>query len=196
MAAASEREASPTAAAEHRARTIARFVAAAQSTSPADTEAALDAIFAAGSFEAIVDDLLMPATAALGEAWAAGTLSVAAEHAASAAVGRRLAAVYQAAGVPARPSVLVGLPPGGASRAGHPGLRRSAPSSRRRGPLPWSRRHRRGLDRRCCTHARARGGGRSRRPSRSRGRGRGDRGAAGAGRADRRGRGRRGRARS
>jgi DNA-binding transcriptional MerR regulator/methylmalonyl-CoA mutase cobalamin-binding subunit len=110
MAAASE--ATPTAATEHRARTIARFVEAAQSTSPADTEAALDAIFAAGSFEAIVDDLLMPATAALGDAWAAGTLSVAAEHAASAAVGRRLAAVYQAAGVPARPTVLVGLPPG------------------------------------------------------------------------------------
>ena len=107
-----QREAAPSAAAEHRARTIARFVAAAQSTSPADTEAALDAIFAAGSFEAIVDDLLLPAMAALGDAWAAGTLGVAAEHAASAAVGRRLAAVYQAAGVPARPSVLVGLPPG------------------------------------------------------------------------------------
>ncbi len=112
MTVASPREAAPSAAAEHRARTIARFVAAAQSTSPADTEAALDAIFAAGSFEAIVDDLLLPATAALGDAWAAGTMSVAAEHAASAAVGRRLAAVYQAAGVPARPSVLVGLPPG------------------------------------------------------------------------------------
>ena len=107
-----QREAAPSAAAEHRARTIARFVAAAQSTSPADTEAALDAIFAAGSFEAIVDDLLLPAMAALGDAWAAGTLGVAAEHAASAAVGRRLAAGYQAAGVPARPSVLVGLPPG------------------------------------------------------------------------------------
>ncbi len=105
-------EAARSAATEHRARTIAKFVAAAQSTSPADTEAALDVIFAAGSFEAIVDDLLMPATAALGDAWAAGTLSVAAEHAASAAVGRRLAAVYQAAGVPARPTVLVGLPPG------------------------------------------------------------------------------------
>jgi DNA-binding transcriptional MerR regulator/methylmalonyl-CoA mutase cobalamin-binding subunit len=118
MAAASEREAAPTSASEHRARTIARFVAAARSTSPADTEAALDAIFAAGSFEAIVDDLLMPATAALGEAWAVGTLSVAAEHAASAAVGRRLAAVYQAAGVPARPSVLVGLPPGGRHELG------------------------------------------------------------------------------
>jgi DNA-binding transcriptional MerR regulator len=50
MAADIQREAAPTAAAEHRARTIARFVAAAQSTSPADTEAALDAIFSAGSF--------------------------------------------------------------------------------------------------------------------------------------------------
>jgi DNA-binding transcriptional MerR regulator/methylmalonyl-CoA mutase cobalamin-binding subunit len=112
MAATIQREAAPSAAAEHRSRIIARFVAAAQSASPAETEAALDAVFAAGSFEAIVDDLLLPAMAALGDAWAAGTLGVAAEHAASAAVGRRLAAVYQAAGVPARPSVLVGLPPG------------------------------------------------------------------------------------
>jgi DNA-binding transcriptional MerR regulator/methylmalonyl-CoA mutase cobalamin-binding subunit len=118
VAAASGREAAPTAAAEHRARSIARFVAAAQSASPAETEAALDAIFAAGSFEAIVDDLLLPAMAALGDAWAAGALGVAAEHAATAAVGRRLAAVYQAAGVPARPAVLVGLPPGGRHELG------------------------------------------------------------------------------
>lgn len=98
--------------AAHRSRMISRFVAAAESASPAETEAALDAIFAAGSFEAIVDDLLLPAAAALGEAWAAGSLSVAGEHAASAAIGRRLGAVFQAAGVPARPSVIVGLPPG------------------------------------------------------------------------------------
>jgi DNA-binding transcriptional MerR regulator/methylmalonyl-CoA mutase cobalamin-binding subunit len=100
------------AAAAHRNETIARFVAAAGSASPAETEAALDVIFASGSFEAIVDDLLLPATAALGDAWAAGRLSVSGEHAASAAVGRRLAAVFQAAGVPTRPSVVVGLPPG------------------------------------------------------------------------------------
>ena len=100
------------AVAAHRDQSIAKFVAAAESASPADTEAALDAIFASGSFEAIVDDLLLPAVAALGGAWTAGRLSVAAEHAASAAVGRRLAAVFQAAGVPSRPSVIVGLPPG------------------------------------------------------------------------------------
>jgi len=99
-------------AAGRRAALVTRFVAAAASTSPAATEAALDEILAAGSFEAVVDDLLLPAVAALGDAWAAGSLTVAAEHAASAAVTRRLAAVYQAAGTPARPSAVVGLPPG------------------------------------------------------------------------------------
>jgi len=102
----------PADAATNRARMIARFVAAAESTSPAETEAALDAILTAGSFEAVVDDLLLPATAALGDAWMAGRLSVAGEHAASAAVARRLGAVYQAAGIPTRPSVVVGMPPG------------------------------------------------------------------------------------
>lgn len=100
------------AAAVHRDQMIARFVAAAESASPSETESALDAIFASGSFEAVVDDVLLPAAGALGDAWASGRLSVAAEHAASAAVGRRLAAVFQGAGIPARPSVIVGLPPG------------------------------------------------------------------------------------
>jgi MerR family transcriptional regulator, light-induced transcriptional regulator len=97
---------------DHRARLVARFVGAAEAASPVETEAVLDEVLASGSFEAIVDDLLMPATAALGDAWAAGRLSVAAEHAASAAVARRLSAIFQAAGVPGRVSVVVGLPPG------------------------------------------------------------------------------------
>jgi DNA-binding transcriptional MerR regulator/methanogenic corrinoid protein MtbC1 len=112
VATAVPRAPAPSAAATHRAGTIVRFVSAAESASPVDTEAALDAIFASGSFEAVVDDLLLPACAALGDSWVAGRLSVAAEHAASAAVVRRLAAVYQAAGIPTRPSVVVGLPPG------------------------------------------------------------------------------------
>jgi len=112
VATAVPRAPAPSAAATHRAGTIARFVSAAESASPVETEAALDAIFAAGSFEAVVDDLLLPAVAALGDSWVAGRLSVAAEHAASAAVVRRLAAVHQAAGIPTRPSVVVGLPPG------------------------------------------------------------------------------------
>jgi DNA-binding transcriptional MerR regulator/methylmalonyl-CoA mutase cobalamin-binding subunit len=102
----------PSADAAHRARLIARFVAAAESASPRETEAALDAILAAGSFEAIVDDLLLPAAVSLGDAWEAGTLGVGGEHAASAAIARRLAAALLAAGIPTRPSVVVGLPPG------------------------------------------------------------------------------------
>ncbi|MHB8959266.1 MAG: MerR family transcriptional regulator [Candidatus Limnocylindrales bacterium] len=98
--------------AANRLRLVERFVAAAVAAAPAETEASLDEILASGSFEAIVDDLLLPAAAALGDAWAAGHLSVGGEHAASAAVARRLAAVYQAAGIPGRVSAVVGLPPG------------------------------------------------------------------------------------
>ena len=100
------------AATAHRGRVIERFVAAADSISSAETEAAIDEILASGSFEAVVDDLLLPAAAAIGESWAAGRMSVAAEHAASAAIARRLAAAFQAAAAANRTSVLVGLPPG------------------------------------------------------------------------------------
>ncbi|MCJ7710378.1 MAG: MerR family transcriptional regulator [Chloroflexi bacterium] len=96
----------------HRARLIARFDAAAESASASATEAALDEMLVSGSFEAVADDLLLPAVAELGNAWAAGRMSVAAEHAASAAVARRLSAVFQAAGVPTGPAVVVGLPSG------------------------------------------------------------------------------------
>lgn len=98
-------------AASHRGELIRRFTAAAEAASAVDTEAVLDEIMASGSFESVVDDVLMPALAALGESWAAGRISVAAEHAASGAVGRRLAALFQAAGVQRRTSVVVGLPP-------------------------------------------------------------------------------------
>ncbi|HEY4190331.1 MAG TPA: MerR family transcriptional regulator [Candidatus Limnocylindrales bacterium] len=98
--------------ASHRERMIRRFVAAAEAGSAADTEGALDEMLASGSFEAVVDAVLLPAAAALGDAWAAGRLSVGGEHAASQAVERRLAAFFQAAGVPGRVSVVVGLPPG------------------------------------------------------------------------------------
>jgi DNA-binding transcriptional MerR regulator/methylmalonyl-CoA mutase cobalamin-binding subunit len=95
----------------NRNRMIRRFVAAAEAASAMDTEAALDEIMSSGSFEAIVDELLMPALVALGDSWAAGRLSVASEHAASAAVARRLGAAFQAAGAPMRSAVVVGLPP-------------------------------------------------------------------------------------
>jgi methanogenic corrinoid protein MtbC1 len=54
----------------------------------------------------------MPALIALGEAWADGHVDVAAEHAASAAVHRRLSALYEAAASGGEPLVVIGLPPG------------------------------------------------------------------------------------
>ena len=97
---------------DHRSQLISRFVAAAEANAAPETEAVLDEMLASGSFESIVDDLLLPAAAALGDAWAEGSLSVAGEHAASGAMGRRLAAAFQAAGAPRKVSVVVGLPPG------------------------------------------------------------------------------------
>jgi methanogenic corrinoid protein MtbC1 len=73
----------------------------------------LDLAFSRGSFESVVDGWLMPALHALGDAWAAGRVSVAGEHMAAYAVQRRLAAAYEAAGPRASgPRVIVGLPPG------------------------------------------------------------------------------------
>jgi DNA-binding transcriptional MerR regulator/methylmalonyl-CoA mutase cobalamin-binding subunit len=91
---------------------ITRFVDSATAMDIAATGAVLDEVFARGSYEAIVDDLLMPALIALGAAWSDGNLDVAAEHAASAAIHRRLSALYEAAAAVEEPLVVVGLPPG------------------------------------------------------------------------------------
>ena len=91
------------------------FVDGAARLDTAAIEGALDDIFAAGSFERVVEDRLFPALRALGDAWASGAVDVAGEHAASAAVARRLSMAFEASGTSdvARPPVLVGLPPGG-----------------------------------------------------------------------------------
>ncbi len=92
---------------------VGRFVDAAGSLDLPALESVLDEMFAGGSFESVAELRLIPALRALGDAWAAGRIDVSAEHAASQAVLRRLAAAYQASGVPAtRGVVLVGLPPG------------------------------------------------------------------------------------
>jgi DNA-binding transcriptional MerR regulator len=90
------------------------FVAAAAALDAARVEAVLDQMFASGSFEQVAEHQLLPALHALGEAWADGRVDVAAEHAASHAVLRRLSGAYQAAGRPAAHAgaILVGLPPG------------------------------------------------------------------------------------
>ncbi|HET8594424.1 MAG TPA: MerR family transcriptional regulator [Intrasporangium sp.] len=93
--------------------------------------AVLDEMFALASFESVVDRQLLPAMEALGDAWAAGRISVAGEHFVSNAVLRRLAAAYEAAGSFATgPRVLVGLPPGGRHELG---LLAFAVAARRRG---------------------------------------------------------------
>lgn len=77
----------------------------------AGVERGLDEMFGRGSFEAVIDDLVLPAAAQLGEAWAAGRLDVAGEHMVSGAVSRRLCALLDVGGLPGvGPRVLVGLP--------------------------------------------------------------------------------------
>ncbi len=77
-----------------------------------ELEAALDAAFATQRFEAAMEGTVFPALAEIGSAWARGEVDVAAEHAASAAVLRRLGSAFLAAGAPDDgPLVVVGLPP-------------------------------------------------------------------------------------
>ncbi len=92
---------------------ISEFVRGSAAYDVRAVEAALDEIFSRGSFEAVVDDLVLPAAAALGDFWADGRLGVAGEHLGSAAIGRRLAGAFEAASrAVSGPRVIVGLPPG------------------------------------------------------------------------------------
>jgi hypothetical protein len=93
---------------------VGQFVAATAAMDIGRVEAILDTMGSLGSFELIAETYLLPALVAVGAAWERGTLDVAAEHAASHAVLRRLAAAFEAAGragPDVRP-ILVGLPPG------------------------------------------------------------------------------------
>jgi methylmalonyl-CoA mutase cobalamin-binding subunit len=93
---------------------IGAFLEAARRLDIRAMEQVLDESFAARRFEQAMDLVVFPAMRAVGEAWAAGDIDVAREHAASETVRRRLARFFDATG-PAvgRPRVLVGLPPGG-----------------------------------------------------------------------------------
>jgi DNA-binding transcriptional MerR regulator len=96
------------------ASAVDAFVDGAARIDPAAIERALDEMFSAGSFERVVEDRLFPALRALGDAWGTGAVDVAGEHAASAAVARRLSMAFEAAAIPApgQAPILVGLPPG------------------------------------------------------------------------------------
>ncbi len=92
---------------------VAAFVEGATRIDSRAIERALDDMFASGSFERVVEERLYPALAALGDAWADGRVDVAGEHAAAAAVLRRLGMAFEAAGNASRADlpILVGLPP-------------------------------------------------------------------------------------
>ncbi|MBA4168929.1 MAG: MerR family transcriptional regulator [Chloroflexi bacterium] len=92
---------------------VAAFVEGATRIDSRAIERALDDMFASGSFERVVEERLYPALAALGDAWADGRVDVAGEHAAAAAVLRRLGMAFEAAGSASRADrpILVGLPP-------------------------------------------------------------------------------------
>jgi DNA-binding transcriptional MerR regulator/methylmalonyl-CoA mutase cobalamin-binding subunit len=92
---------------------VGRLVAAATTLDQASLEGTLDEAFGAARFEAAAQRVVLPAMVRIGEAWERGELDVGAEHAASAAVLRRLGAAFQAAAsAPGGPTILVGLPPG------------------------------------------------------------------------------------
>jgi DNA-binding transcriptional MerR regulator/methanogenic corrinoid protein MtbC1 len=108
-------------------------IAAAAALDVPTLAAALDEMFALGSYETVADRHLLPAMEALGDAWATGRVSVAGEHLASHAVMRRLAAAFEAAASYGGGSrVLVGLPPGARHEVG---LLAFAVAARRRGLL-------------------------------------------------------------
>lgn len=85
-----------------------RFVAAAETMDGAALAAVLDDMWAAASFEPMVQHHLFPALHALGDAWEAGRVSVAGEHFASHGVARRLSVAFEAAGSAAGSAAGVG----------------------------------------------------------------------------------------
>lgn len=105
-------DASPRATAADGSATT-RLIDAAAVLDPAGVGRVLDECFALASFEAVVDDWLMPTLEEVGLAWADGRISVAGEHLVAHAVLRRLATAYDAAAShPGGPVVVVGLPAG------------------------------------------------------------------------------------
>ena len=89
------------------------LVEALKSMDAATAKRLIDEQFALRSYEAVVDDWLMPTLVRVGDAWANGDISVAAEHLAANIVMRRLAAAFDAVGPnPRTPPAIIGAPSG------------------------------------------------------------------------------------
>ncbi|WP_237768229.1 MerR family transcriptional regulator [Serinicoccus sp. CNJ-927] len=92
---------------------VADLIRAAQRYDDTAVSQVLDRALAGVSFEQALEGWLMPALTELGRAWERGELDVSGEHFVSAAVHRRLASAFDAAGPNSGAQVaLVGLPPG------------------------------------------------------------------------------------
>ncbi len=89
------------------------LVSAATLLDPGLIHAVLADAFAASTFDVVVDCWLPSELKRLGEAWEGGSLTVAQEHFASAAVTRHLAARFEDVPPQGGAPVLVGLPQGG-----------------------------------------------------------------------------------
>lgn len=90
-----------------------RLVEAAARLDPTSVGRIIDEQFGLRSYEAAVDDWLMPSLVRIGSAWADGRISVAGEHLVANIVMRRLAAAYDAAGPNAATApVIIGAPTG------------------------------------------------------------------------------------
>ncbi len=87
-----------------------RLLVALEAIDAEQVDRILDEAFGRARFETVVGGWLMPALDAVGEAWATGRISVAAEHLVSAAVGRRLSMVFEAAGAGHGRPLVCGLP--------------------------------------------------------------------------------------
>ena len=97
----------------------AELVRAAGSLDARAVSGTLDEMFIRGPFEIVAQGLVLPALRALGDAWATGEVSIAAEHLASQAVLRRVSAAFEAAATDASgPRIAVGLPPTGRHEIG------------------------------------------------------------------------------
>jgi DNA-binding transcriptional MerR regulator len=91
---------------------IAAIVDAARALDARALDRALDDALLLADLGRSLETVIMPALAAIGEAWADGRVDVAGEHLVSNAVLRRLAQAYERAAVgDARPLIFVGLPP-------------------------------------------------------------------------------------
>ena len=96
-----------------RDRLGAGLLAAAVRLDAGRLDALLDDAFASASFERAMDEAVFPMLTAIGDAWQRGEIDIAGEHAASHAVVRRLARLFDAAARGDRaPRAVLGLPAG------------------------------------------------------------------------------------